>query len=337
MNPKDLKTYLRRLLKEELQLSVMMWGAPGIGKSSIVQQLSGEFDMGLKDVRLSQLAPSDLRGLPVPDQEERLSRWYPPEFLPRSGAGILFLDELNMAPPTMQGIAQQLILDREVGSYSVPEGWYIWAAGNRKEDRASVFEMPSPVANRFIHLQVEPEYEAFQSYALEAQLHEQVQAFLAFRPELLFSMNSDAPAWPSPRSWEMASYLHEAELDVAAAVGEGAAGEFYTYLDVYADLPDLERIINGDGDDIPFPAEVSVQYAATMGLSVRISTAQEAVASLQWMLNKASREFTQLCLKNVLPKLQKEGAFGAFYQAVNGNDGLKELREQAEDLIGQHM
>jgi MoxR-like ATPase len=69
---------------------------------------------------------------------------------------MLFLDEINMAPPAMQGIAQQLILDRQVGSYRVPEGWFIWAAGNRKSDRAAVFEMPSALANRFIHLDLAP-------------------------------------------------------------------------------------------------------------------------------------------------------------------------------------
>ena len=74
--------------------------------------------MGFIDVRLSQLAPTDLRGLPV--AEEGMSRWYPPEFLPREGEGILFLDEINMAPPAMQGVSQQLILDRRVGSYLCP-------------------------------------------------------------------------------------------------------------------------------------------------------------------------------------------------------------------------
>jgi hypothetical protein len=337
MNPVDLKSYLRRLLQEELQLSVMMWGAPGIGKSSVVQQLADEFTMGLIDVRLSQLAPSDLRGLPVPDRENSISRWYPPEFLPRSGKGILFLDEVNMAPPTMQGIAQQLILDRKVGSYSVPHGWYIWAAGNRKEDRASVFEMPSPVANRFIHLQVEPAYESFRLYAIGAGLHEQVQSFLAFRPELLFRLNASEAAWPSPRSWEMASHLHEVDLDVATAVGEGAAGEFYTYLDVYSELPNLERIMKGEGGAVPFPSETSVRYAATVGLSVRIRTAKQAIAALQWLFEKASREFTQLYLKNMIPQLRKNGAFAAFLKAVDGNQELDDFRAHMEDLMGTRL
>src|SRR5690349_18105341 len=135
MTPQGLTEYLDRLVRESIYFSTMLWGPPGIGKSSIVAQTAAAHGIGLIDVRLSQLAPTDLRGLPV--AESGVARWYPPEFLPQDGAGILFLDELNLAPPVMQGMAQQLILDRRVGSYRVPEGWFIWAAGNRKEDRAA--------------------------------------------------------------------------------------------------------------------------------------------------------------------------------------------------------
>jgi hypothetical protein len=149
LKPSQLTAYLQQLVAQNLPISTMIWGPPGIGKSSIVAQVAQEAEMQFIDLRLSQLAPTDLRGLPVPlppaqDEATGTSTWYPPEFLPRQGKGILFLDELNMAPPAMQGVAQQLILDRRVGSYVVPDGWFLWAAGNRKEDRASVFEMGSP-------------------------------------------------------------------------------------------------------------------------------------------------------------------------------------------------
>lgn len=176
----------------------MIWGPPGIGKSSIVGQIAQENDIDFVDVRLSQLAPTDLRGLPV--AEDGISKWYPPEFLPRDGKGILFLDELNMAPPAMQGVAQQLILARKVGSYVVPSGWFVWAAGNRKEDRAAVFDMPTPLANRFLHLEAQPDFDSFKAYALETGVHEQIIAFLSFRPTLLHKIDPQQPAWPSPRS-----------------------------------------------------------------------------------------------------------------------------------------
>src|SRR5690349_9661504 len=175
MKPADLTTFLDTLVSNQVKLSTMIWGPPGIGKSSIVAQVAAAHGLACIDLRLSQLAPTDLRGLPV--AKAGRSRWYPPEFLPSEGAGVLFLDEINLAPPTMQGMAQQLILDRRVGSYAVPPGWFIWAAGNRDEDRAAVFEMPAPLANRFLHVDVAPDFENFKSYAMATNVHEQIVAF----------------------------------------------------------------------------------------------------------------------------------------------------------------
>jgi MoxR-like ATPase len=250
MTPNELKTYLDRLIQQNLQISVMIWGAPGIGKSSIVAQLAQERQLEFVDVRLSQLAPTDLRGLPVADSG--ISRWYPPESLPQQGQGILFLDELNMAPPAMQGVAQQLILDRRVGSYRVPDRWFVWAAGNRKEDRAAVFDMPSPLANRFLHLQVEADFNSFKEYALEHNMHEQIIAFLSYRSTLLHKLDVQQPAWCSPRSWVMASALHQVGLDIAPAVGVGTAAEFAAFIQLYQTLPNLTPILEGKGSNSKF-------------------------------------------------------------------------------------
>ena len=133
---KKLSDYLGKVVEHNIQSSLMIWGAPGIGKSSVVEAVAKEKGIELIDLRISQLAPTDLRGIPVPKDDKAC--WYPPEFLPTSGKGILFLDEINMAPPAVQGIAQQLILDRKVGSYKVPDGWFIWRAGNRKESLTTI-------------------------------------------------------------------------------------------------------------------------------------------------------------------------------------------------------
>jgi MoxR-like ATPase len=277
MTPSDLSSYLNILITQNVNLALMLWGPPGVGKSSIVQQVAQHHTLEFIDLRLSQLAPTDLRGLPVP--ENGISKWFPPEFLPTTGRGILFLDELNMAPPAMQGMAQQLILDRKVGSYTVPDGWFIWAAGNRKEDRASVFDMPAPLANRFIHLSLEPDLDSFKAYALSSQssgdplnrgIHERILAFLSFRSNLLHKLEGREPAWPSPRSWVMASQLLHANLDLEPAVGAGAAAEFRAYCQLYNTMPDLNPILEGRGSSIPFPSEPSVRYAATLGLTVRV-------------------------------------------------------------------
>lgn len=305
MTPAELANYLDGLIRHNIKLSTMIWGPPGIGKSSIVAQTAGSHEMGFIDLRLSQLAPTDLRGLPV--AENGISRWYPPEFLPREGKGILFLDELNLAPPAMQGMAQQLILDRQVGSYRVPDDWFIWAAGNRKEDMASVYDMPSPLANRFLHLEVEPEFESFKRYALDFGVHEQIIAFLAFRPNLLHKLTPQQNAWPSPRSWVMASHLHRANLSIESAVGAATAQEFKAFVVLYGSVPDIEAILQGDGEAIPFPNEPSLSYATIIGLTSRAKDAQAAYHAFRWLVGNAKPEWVQLCAIDLFRMMRAKG------------------------------
>ncbi|MCY7334959.1 MAG: MoxR family ATPase [Chamaesiphon sp.] len=331
MNPEDLKTYLDRLITNNLKISTMIWGAPGIGKSSIVEQLAIVHQLEVVDIRLSQLAPTDLRGLPV--AESGVSKWFPPEFLPRQGRGILFLDEINMAPPTMQGMAQQLILDRRVGSYVVPDGWFVWAAGNRKEDRAGVFEMPTPLANRFLHLQVEPDFESFKTYALGQGIHEQIIAFLCFRPSLLHKIDPQQPAWCSPRSWMMASTLHYHGLDLAAAIGAAASAEFQAFTTMYHMLPDFTPILEGRGSHILFPVEPSARYATAIGLTVHATDANLAYHAFQWLSQAATSEWVQLFVSDLLGLMRSRGQLGIFAALIAKDPSIEKFMQDYRQLI----
>ena len=331
MNPEDLKTYLDRLITNDLKISTMIWGAPGIGKSSIVEQLASVHQLEVVDIRLSQLAPTDLRGLPV--AEAGVSKWFPPEFLPQQGRGILFLDEINMAPPTMQGMAQQLILDRRVGSYVVPDGWFVWAAGNRKEDRAGVFEMPTPLANRFLHLQVEPDFESFKTYAIGQGIHEQIIAFLCFRPSLLHKIDPQQPAWCSPRSWMMASLLHYNGLDLAPAIGVAASAEFQAFSLTYQLLPDLLPILEGKGSDTPFPVEPSARYATVIGLTIHATDANRAYCAFCWLTQVATAEWVQLFLSDLLGLMRSRGQLGIFAVLIEKDPSIQKFLQDYRQLI----
>ena len=333
-----LREFLSVLVAKEVSLSTMIWGPPGVGKSSVIAQVAAGAKISLIDLRLSQFAPTDLRGLPVPiagDQPEQgCSVWYRPEFLPRGGRGILLLDEINMAPPAMQGIAQQLILDRRVGNYTLPDGWFVWAAGNRKEDRASVFEMPAPLANRFLHLEVLPDFESFKEYALDHLFDEQVIAFLAFRPTLLHKLDPQRPNWPSPRSWEMASQLRKAGLGIEPAVGDGAAAEFKGFLKVYKELPNLELILGGKGTDVKFPEEPSARYAITIGLAMRAGTGETAMHAFRWLAGSAGAEWVQLFSTDMIRQMRARGQMGILAKLVKDEPALQKFVKAYRDLIG---
>lgn len=330
MSPKELALYLDAIVSHNIQISTMLWGPPGVGKSSIVAQTAQAHQLQFVDLRLSQLAPTDLRGLPVP--ENGISRWFPPEFLPQSGAGILFLDELNMAPPTMQGMAQQLILDRRVGSYQLPDNWFVWAAGNRKEDRGAVFDMPAPLANRFVHLEVEADLDSFKSYALQKGLHERILAFLSFRPALLHHPDPKHPAWPSPRSWEMASRLLQAKLDIAPVVGKGAAEEFAAFEQVYAILPELGEILQGHTQR-EFPQEPSARYAITLGLAMRVENAVQGVNAFGWMAARAPLEWVQLFVFDLKTRLEAIDAIGEWVSISQSIPEIGQYFPQKRGLV----
>lgn len=338
MTPVILKKYLNKLVKNQLSMSTMIWGAPGIGKSSIVAQVAQENELDFIDLRLSQLAPTDLRGLPVPvagvDKKQGTSTWYPPDFLPKDGKGILFLDELNMAPPTMQGVAQQLILDRKVGAYEVPEQWFIWAAGNRKEDKASIFEMPSPLANRFLHLEVMVDFDSFKAYALKKNLHEQIIAFLSYRSELLHKLDSQSHAWASPRTWEMASQLHYNQMDIAPAVGEGVSSEFRSFGALYQNLPDIESILSGKGQDIKFPEEASTRYATTLALAIRSTNPDESLNSFRWLVNNGNKEWVQLFAVDLIRIMREKKQLGAFSKLIRVEKELQVFLKDFQNIIG---
>lgn len=330
MKPSELASFLDTLVRRRVKLSLMIWGPPGIGKSSIVAQTANAHKIGFIDLRLSQLAPTDLRGLPV--ARNGVSRWYPPEFLPRTGEGVLFLDEINLAPPTMQGMAQQLILDRKVGNYVVPPGWYIWAAGNRSEDRAAVFDMPAPLANRFLHVDTQADLDSFKRFAFKSGIHEQIAAFLTFRPALLHKFDPQQPAWPSPRSWAMASQLHAIGADIAPAIGAGAAVEFNAFCAVYRDLPDLEQVLEGNGAGLVFPEEPSIRYATVVGLTARAATPERAYNGFKWLTQVAGVEWAQLCATDLFRLMRTLRKHKKLFALIEADPDMATWFEQFEAL-----
>jgi MoxR-like ATPase len=336
MNTASLTTFLRTVLRDDLRHSLMIWGPPGIGKSSIVAQVAAEAGITIIDVRLSQLAPTDLRGLPVPERLEdgsTVSRWYPPEFLPRSGRGILFMDELNMAAPSMQGVAQQLILDRRVGNYRLPDGWFVWAAGNRKEDRAAVFDMPTPLGNRFLHVEVQPDFDGFKAHAIEQRIDDRIVAFLSFRTDLLHRVDPNKPAWPSPRTWFMAHSLLRSALPLAPAIGEAAEAEFNAFIAVYESIPDLAAVLAGRGSQVQCPDELSAKYAVVVGLALRAADGGQATHAFRWISSRMSTEWTRSFVQDLFHSMKSKGLQGDLGRSLDGDPEFARFFDDFRNLL----
>ena len=282
VSPNEAKAAIRKCLKK--QRPVFMWGPPGIGKSDIVKQLGNEQGREVIDVRLSLWEPTDIKGIPYYNSNTNSMTWAPPAELPTDpeSTAILFLDELNSAAPATQAAAFQLVLNRRVGTYILPKGVAIVAAGNREGDKGVTYRMPAPLANRFLHLELRTDYDDWLQWAVNNRVHEQVVGYLGFAKQDLYDFDpkSISKAFATPRSWQFVSELLE-EDDVSdntltdlisGAVGEGLAVKFMAHRRVAKQMPNPSDILAGKVKKCDIK-EISAMYSLSISLCYELQEA----------------------------------------------------------------
>ena len=332
------------LLKESLEIAIrakrpaMIWSSPGMGKSQIVKQVADklyakkfniEFDKFGKprnaktgkycerpyfiDVRASLLDPVDLRGIPRID-EDNVTRWCRPVFFPIDGEGIVFLDELTAAVPIVQASLYQWVLDGKLGEATMGEGWTIVAASNRDTDRAVTYRMPTPLRNRFIHIDLDFDIAEWVEWAFtkkpEPVSHEIID-FARARPKLLsnFDPTKNENAFGTPRS--VGDFLDDIfkqkpseELTYElykGIVGEGVASEFLAHLKVYGKLPKPELCLT-QPEDAPVPTDPSSLYALCGSLASVVN--EKLVEGFFKYISRIPVEFSVLAVRDTA-KLHK--------------------------------
>ncbi len=304
---------------------ILMTGPPGIGKSHIIETICQKHNIGFIDIRLSQREPVDMRGLPVPILEQEKVKWllnseYPCD--PNS-KGIIFFDELTACDRTLQVAAYEFILDRRLGdSYKVPDGWYICAAGNGSNDRAVYTRLSSSLANRFCHLEIEPNLKTWIIWALNNNIHPIIISFLRFKPNLFFDMSVDIQrGWPSPRSWERVSVelflaekleLNKFELDIiiTGLVGKGAGIELEAYISWADKLPDVEKMLLGE-INVEIPKRADQRYALCAALVhyfVCSSNSENIVDNFLDILVQMTSDFAMLAMTDILKHIDDDKA-----------------------------
>jgi hypothetical protein len=258
---------------------LMIWGPPGIGKSTFIRNLCEESDIGFIDVRLAQREPVDIRGLPVPRDDKQGIDWIVSSEWPRAGVdgtpdrGIILFDEITAADSTLQVAAYEFILDRRLGQlYEVPDGWYIVAAGNRTGDAAVARTMSSALANRFCHIEVGANSQSWLDWALVNRIDPRVVGFIRYQPQRLFSMEGNKErGWPSPRSWERVAMELELatkkgldndllQIIIEGLIGEGTAVEFMGFLEWTDKIPDVSKMLAGQ-IKVTIPKRPDQRYA----------------------------------------------------------------------------
>ena len=268
-------------------LATMIWGAPGEGKSEIVYNVAKQMDAKLFEVRANLFDPVDVRGgLKVVEQTDGTYRtkYGVPEDYPDSnyqGVVIIFIDELSTAPKATQNSFLQLLTTGKIGTYQAPPNTIFIAAGNRAIDRAAVHEMPTPVKNRFSHFTLEANIDDWVAWAVNANIDPSIVSFLRYRPQLLSDVDASQNAFPTPRAWEYVSrklpFMADEFYGVSSLVGDGAAGEYIAFKQIYTEVPDIDDIL-AKPTTTKVPTGTSVLYAVCGALTGRVdATNFEAV------------------------------------------------------------
>ncbi|MNK39730.1 AAA domain protein [compost metagenome] len=356
LKPSDASIAIKHMIETNMDNAAMgkdrrglfLWGPPGIAKSSIVRQICKAINFKLIDVRLTQMEPTDLRGIPVPvkqDDGSVLVNWAIPAMLPRRDAGkrtgtilkdevdradendltydgaIILLDELPNAAPSVQAGSYQLVLDGALGEYVAPSNVIIMAAGNRDTDKGSTFKMPTPLMNRFVHIEVEANFEDWQTYALTANFNKDVIGYLtAFKHELFqFDPSSASRGFPTPRSWEAVSdvvrkgnalpEIVKTAL-IGGAIGDGIAVKFLAYQKLASQLPNPSDILEGKVTELK-SKDISLMYALTTAMCYELrDRAAEAQAdkSKKKMFDNSFDNFLGFMMTQFQPEIVIMGA-----------------------------
>lgn len=266
-----------------------LWGPMGIGKSELVESLAAEMGGAMIDLRMATMEPTDIRGIPYYNKETSKMEWAPPvelpseEFAAQYPIVVLFLDEMNSAAPAVQAAAYQLVLNRKVGTYKLPDNVVMIAAGNRETDKGVTYRMPAPLANRFVHLEMRVDYESWLNWAVEHRINKDVVGFISFAKDSLFQFDPKSPSrsFATPRSWTFVSdLLDEGDDDatstdlIAGSVGEGLAVKFVAHRKIAGQLPNPTDVLEGKVKELKIK-EVSAMYSLVTSMCYELQDAQK--------------------------------------------------------------
>jgi ATPase family associated with various cellular activities (AAA) len=337
---------LRPLVELTLRsgISVLMRGHPGVGKSTLAEELATSMGLPLLDIRLAQREPAELCGVYFPDRDREVLSLFPPEWVKQAceQPAFVFLDEINAAVTRLhQAAAYQIVLEHRVGSFQFHPETVVLAAGNLEEDSAIVTQLSTALCNRFAHYTLRVDALGWLDWGVSAGIDEAMLAYIGRHGEEALYDNNGDYAFPTPRSWEMASRVFGAAPEalrqraVAACVGVPAADQFFSYLRIYRKVNARSIVEKGTAMDFRKgkKAEPSFIYAAIFSVAA-------------WLNHEGQPTDKQL--PNVVkfarsPGLDPEYVFLFLRQLTRGNGLLERLksvpeyRDLADGLVGLHV
>ena len=261
-------------IEHNLKHSILGLGAPGVGKSQIIRRIGKKYGFKVIDIRLAQMSEVEIGGLIYPNESRTKTVWLAPDILPneeRDGKNtILLLDEITSCTKRVQVAAYQLILDRRIGQYTLPEGTFVVALGNREDDDGVYIHLAGPLADRFEIHYIESDFESWKyDFALKNGIHPYVIDFLTFKPAALHTQDpgSGEMVFATPRSWERVSDILNIDDDInkevvknkiIGNVGTVEGTEFVEYCKQHHQAIPIQDLLSGQGHIPDKPEEMAL-------------------------------------------------------------------------------
>ncbi len=310
----------------------MLVGSPGCGKSQIVHKIAEEYSLKIIDLRLSQCDPTDLSGFPTTKGNK--AGYLPMETFPIEGDKIpegfngwlLFLDEMNSAPPAVQAAAYKLILDKMVGIYKLHKNVAMVCAGNLETDNAIVQPMSTALQSRMCHLELVLDHKEWIDWSNDNALDHRLSSYIAFKPGNLFTFTPDHTdkTYACPRTWEFANRILKVTDDdskdrlpmLAGTLSEGVAREFIGFCKIQDTLPTMHELM-ANPKTTPVSQEPSVLYALT-GAIAHHANKDNCTELLQYV-ERMPIEFQVVCLRSIVRRNKPMLAHSAIRSWIASN------------------
>lgn len=315
---KTAKSILSNIVQQQLDGKnpppVFLWGPPGVGKSESVRETAAEKGIDIIDIRLGQMEVVDARGIPYKweptkvekgDKSLAVTKWAIPEFFPQDPKAriIIFFDELSTADPAIQVVAYQLLQERRCGAYKLPPHVYVCAAGNGAGQYAISNSISSALANRMLHLDVEPDPDTWCKWAVAHDIAPDVIGFIRVSPDMLFVLEEGESerGWPSPRSWANVSNIlsygfadDELFACIEGLVGEAAAAQFLAFHKHSKGIGDIRAIMLDPTAKWKLPDKKDMLYAVATNLAYWVRRGGETVGESEKLIDGFFRIGLQL-------------------------------------------
>lgn len=293
----------------------MVHGSPGIGKSAVMHAIANSLNLELVDIRLSMADPTDLSGLPVFTNGRATFMpfdMFPLEDtpIPNGKAGwLIFFDEFNSAPKSVQAASYKVVLDRMIGMNKLHPNVVMACAGNLATDRAIVNPLNTAMQSRLVHLEMVADFDEWvQDVAIPQNMDSRIVAYLSQYPSKLMDFRPDHQdkTFCAPRTWEFINRLIQGEevVDIdtplyAGTITSGVATEFVQFTKVFNSLVTVQQII-ADPNNCPIPQDISAQWATIARMNELVT--EENLQPLMTYIGRFSMQFRVLALRTILFK-----------------------------------